>query len=75
MYSDRLTTPTNVWATCVACAVVEHLSRDELGPRDELEESDEKCTDVTGETNSVTIEIVTEEEGIIEKKEDIQNIP
>ena len=73
MYRDRLTTPTNVWGCCVACAVVEHFSRDELKPI-ELGETDKKCTDVTAETNSVAIEIAAEEEQVIEKQEFIQNI-
>ena len=72
--TDRLTTSTNVWACCIACDVVQHLSRDELEPVDVLEETDEKCTDVTGKTNSVAIEIAAEEETITETKEDIQNI-
>ena len=74
LYRDRLTTPTNVWACCVACDVVQHFSREELVATDEPEETDEKCTDVTGETNSVAIEIAAEEEEITETKEDIQNI-
>ncbi len=67
-FRDRLTTPVNVWASCVACAVVEHLSRDELERIDDVYETSEACSDVTAETNSVAIDIVEEEEGNMEKK-------
>ena len=71
---DRLTTPTNVWACCVCCAVVEHLSRDQLGPIDNLSEcTSDTCTaDVASNTNSVAIDIAEEEN--MEEKEEIENI-
>ncbi|XP_028403773.1 excitatory amino acid transporter 1-like [Dendronephthya gigantea] len=64
---DRLTTPINVWATCIACAVVEHISRDELQITDDVSQTDDKddtISVVTGEINSVAIDgfdVVAEE--------------
>ena len=63
-----------MWANCVACAVVEHVSRDELEPMNDEPKTEDTSSDVTGDVNSVAIDIVEEEERNTEKKKDVENI-
>ena len=53
-----MTTPVNVWASCVACAVVEHLSCKQLEPISDTSVADNTCSDVTADTDSVAIDIL-----------------
>lgn len=60
MFRDRLRTPNNILGDCYACAVVEHLSRNELKASDT---HDVKNDSNTGPESNLVPEIVVVEKG------------
>ena len=74
IFSDRVTSPGNVWANCITTVIIEHLSREDLFTPDELGGENLEEVSVTGpslcavnfETN-IAVEIEEEKEEKEEK--------